>query len=156
MANPTDYEARAEIMWAGTLAHNNLFGMGRVADWGSHMIEHEISAIYNVAHGAGLAVVFPAWMKYVYGQDIQRFVQFAVRVWDVDFAFGEQERIALEGIERQKRFFKSLGLPVSLGDMQIPGDRLEEMAGKGTKSGPLGNFKKLHQEDVLKILQLAQ
>jgi alcohol dehydrogenase YqhD (iron-dependent ADH family) len=155
MADPTDYEASAEIMWAGTLAHNNLFGMGRTGDWASHGIEHEISAIYDVAHGAGLAVVFPAWLKYNYKQDVQRFVQFAVRVWGVDYAFGDPDRIALEGIERQKHFFKSLGLPVSLADMQIPGDRLEEMAAKAVMFGPIGQFKKLDKEDVHNILKLA-
>jgi alcohol dehydrogenase len=155
IADISDEEARAEILWAGTLAHNNLFGMGRIGDWASHMIEHEISAIYDVAHGAGLSVVFPAWMKYTYKADLQRFVQFAVRVWDVDFAFGEPERIALEGIERQKRFFKSLGLPVSLSDMQVPADCLEEMAGKAVMFGPIGQFYQLQKADVLKILQLA-
>ena len=113
------------------------------------------SAIYDVAHGAGLSVVFPAWLKYNYKQDIQRFVQFAVRVWDVDYSFGDPNRIALEGIERQKRFFKSLELPVSLTDMQIPGDRLGEMAAKAVLFGPIGQFKKLNQEDVHNILQLA-
>ena len=155
VANPEDYEARAEIMWAGTLAHNGLFGMGRLADWGSHMIEHEISAIYNVAHGAGLAVVFPAWMKYVCGLNLPRFTQFAMRVWDVDLALGDPERIALEGIERQKRFFKGLGLPVSLADLKIGGERLEEMAAKGTTYGTLGNFKKLDKDDIVSILKLA-
>jgi alcohol dehydrogenase len=154
--NLTDYEARAEIMWTGAIAHNGILGTGRLADWGSHNIEHEISGIYDVAHGAGLAVVFPAWMKYVYQEDIHRFIQFAVRVWDVDYAFGDPERIALEGIERLKRFFKGLGLPVSLKDMNIPDDRLVEMAEKGTKNGPLGNFKKLYKEDVLNILNLAR
>jgi alcohol dehydrogenase len=156
MANPEDYEARAEVMWVGTLAHNSLFGMGRIGDWASHNIEHEVSAIYDIAHGAGLAVVFPAWMKYVYRQDVQRFVQFAVRVWGVDDAYGDPERIALAGIERQKSFFKSLGLPVALSDLNIGGDRLAEMAAKGVKFGPLGNFLKLQQEDILKVLQLAQ
>src|SRR5690606_2127475 len=86
MEKPDDYDARAEIMWAAAIAHNGLLGTGREEDWGSHMIEHEISGIYDVAHGAGLAVVFPAWMQYVYKTDLGRFVQFAVRVWDVDFA----------------------------------------------------------------------
>jgi hypothetical protein len=119
------------------------------------MIEHEMSGIYDVAHGAGLAVVFPAWMKYVYREDIQRFVQYAVRVWGVDYSFGEPERIALEGIARTKEFFSSIGLPVSLKEMNISGDRLEEMAQKATKDGSLGNFKKLDQADVLNILKLA-
>lgn len=156
LANPTDYEARAEIMWTGAIAHNNILGTGRLADWGSHNIEHEISGIYDVAHGAGLAVVFPAWMKYVYKEDLNRFIQFAVRVWDVDYAFGDPQRIALEGIERLQRFFKGLGLPASLKDMNIPDDRLEEMAKKATQNGPLGNFKKLYREDVLNILKLAR
>ena len=155
MENPTDYEARAEVMWTGAIAHNNILGTGRNADWGSHNIEHEISGIYDVAHGAGLAVVFPAWMKYVHKDDISRFVQFAVRVWDVDYAFGDQKRIALEGIERLKRFFAGLGLPVSLKEMNISDDRLDEMAEKATKNGPLGNFKKLNQADVLSVLKLA-
>lgn len=155
LAHPTDYEARAEIMWAGTLAHNGLFGMGRISDWASHMIEHEISAIYNIAHGAGLAVVFPAWMKYVYRLDVQRFAQFAVRVWNVDDAFEDPERVALEGIERQKRFFHQLGLPVSLGEMKIGAECLEEMAAKAVQYGKLGNFMKMDKDDVLSVLRLA-
>ncbi len=155
IADPCDYEARAEIMWAGTLAHNDLLSTGRQSDWASHNIEHELSAIYNVAHGAGLAVVFPAWMKYVYTEDLDRFVQFAVRVWGVDFAFGNPERIALEGIRRMKAFFQSIGLPVSLEELEVPDDRLVEMASKATKDGPLGNFKKLYKEDVIEILNLA-
>jgi len=127
-----------------------------LADWGSHNIEHEISGIYDVAHGAGLAVVYPAWLKYVYTVDINRFIQFAVRVWDVDYAFGDPERIVLEGIEQLKRFFKGMGLPVSLKEMNIPDDRLDEMAEKATKKGSLGNFKKMYQADVLNILKLAR
>jgi len=156
IANPTDYEARAEILWTGTIAHNGLLGAGRIEDWGSHMVEHEISGIYDVAHGAGLAVVFPAWMKYVYQEDMQRFVQFAVRVWGVDYAFSESERIALEGIERLKQFYQQIGLPVSLQELNIPEDRLDEMAEKATRNGPVGNFKKLSQADVMNILKLAK
>jgi len=155
IAEPQDYEARAEIMWAGAIAHNGLLGTGRTADWSSHVIEHEISGIYDVAHGAGLAVVFPAWMRYVYHEDVQRFVQFAVRVWDVDLAFGDAERIALEGIARMKDFYHRIGLPVSLGELPVPTDRLEEMAEKATRKGPAGQFKKLYEEDVLAILKLA-
>jgi alcohol dehydrogenase YqhD (iron-dependent ADH family) len=153
---PDNYAARAELMWAGTIAHNNLLGTGRTEDWGSHMIEHELSGIYDVAHGAGLSVVFPAWMQYVYKLNIQRFVQFAVRVWDVDFSCDLPERMALEGIRRMKSYFKEIGLPVSLKELGIPDDRLEEMAAKGTEAGPLGNFKKLYKDDVLEILRLAR
>src|SRR5690625_6035632 len=85
LENPTDYSARAEIMWAGTLAHNGLLDTGRIGDWATHMIEHEVSGIYDVTHGAGLTAIFSSWMRYVMNENIDKFVQFAVRVWDVDF-----------------------------------------------------------------------
>ena len=155
MANPNDYAARAEVMWTGAIARNSLLGTGRSADWATHMIEHELSGIYDVTHGAGLAVVFPAWMLYTYKEDLQRFVQFAVRVWDVDMAFADSEGIALEGIARMKRFFSSLGMPVSLKELNIGSERLEEMASKAVAYGPVGKFKELDQDGVLAILKLA-
>lgn len=154
--DPRNYAARAEIMWAGTVAHNDLLGTGRVEDWASHMIEHEISGIYDVPHGAGLAVVFPAWMKYVYRHNINRFAQFAVRVWNVEPDFASLEKTALAGIERLKEYFRSIGLPVTLKELGIPDDRLEEMAAKCTERGPVGNFVKLDKEDVLNILKMAR
>ncbi len=158
LKNPTDYNARAEVMWAGTVAHNDLLGTGRNQDWASHQIEHEISGIYDVAHGAGLAVVFPAWMEYVYKSNISRFVQFASRVWNVEIDFIHQERTALEGIERLKKFFSSIGLPVSLKEMGIGEDRLEEMADKCTDcgKGTAGGFVTLKRDDVLEILKIAR
>jgi hypothetical protein len=155
---PENYNARAEVMWAGTIAHNDLLGTGRIGDWASHDIEHEISGIYDVAHGAGLAVVFPAWMKYVYKHDINRFVQFAVRVWNVDMSFESLEKTALEGIERLTNFFKEIGLPVTLRELGITDDRLEEMAAKCTQSDAItvGNFVKLNKKDVFNILTLAR
>lgn len=158
LENPDNYEARAEIMWAGTIAHNDLLGTGREGDWASHNIEHEISGIYDVAHGAGLAVVFPAWMKYVYRHDIQRFVQFAVRVWNVEMSFDEPERTALEGIKRMKDFFRNIGLPVSMREMDISDDRLDEMASKctGSDTHTVGSFVKLDKKDVFNILTLAR
>ena len=158
LREPDNYEARAEIMWASTLAHNGLLSTGRTGDWASHQIEHELSGIYDVAHGAGLAVVFPAWMKYVFRRDVQRFVQFAVRVWNVEEDFFDPEGPALEGIRRMTEFFRSIGLPVTLRDLEIPDDRLKEMAEK-TKKGPdgtVGQFVKLTTEDVLNILKLAK
>ena len=158
LANPEDYSARAEIMWASTVSHNNLFGTGREEDWASHDIEHEISGIYDIAHGAGLAIVFPAWMKYVYKQDVQRFAQFAVRVWDVDYNFFNPEETALKGIEKLKEFFSSLGLPVSLKDAEIDDSRLEEMADKCTASDTktVGSFVKLNKQAVYDILTIAK
>jgi hypothetical protein len=104
LEEPENYQARAEIMWASTIAHNDLLSTGRIGDWASHAIEHELSGIYDVPHGAGLAVVFPAWMKYVYKEDVDRFVQFATRVWDVEMDFSNPERTALEGIYRLTQF----------------------------------------------------
>lgn len=141
LKDPQNYGARAQIMWAGTVAHGDLLGTGRIGDWASHNIEHELSGIYDVAHGAGLAVIFPAWMKYVYKENIARFAQFAVRVWDVEADFNNLEEVALEGIRRIENFFKSVGLPVTLGELGIPEDKLELMAEKCTERGPVGNFK---------------
>jgi len=150
-----DYAARAEVMWTGTIAHNNLLGTGREEDWSSHGIEHELSGIYDVAHGAGLAVVFPAWMNYVYQHDLERFAQFAVRVWGVDPDFKDLEWTARQGIKRTREFFSSIGMPVTLEELDIPADRLEEMAQKATENGPIGNFVNLDTEDVLNIYKSA-
>ena len=129
-----------------------------MGDWASHNIEHELSGIYDVAHGAGLAVVFPAWMKYVYKHDLNRFVQFAVRVWNVEEDFFNPEKTALEGIKKLEEFFISIGLGVYLEDLGIQDDRLEEMADKATNSNQrkLGNFVKLDKNDVYSILKLAK
>ncbi len=156
LQNPTGYDARAEIMWAGTLAHNDLLSTGRIGDWASHDIEHEISGIYDIAHGAGLAIVFPAWMKYVYKHDIPRFAQYANRVWNVDINTFNLEETALEGIKRTKEFFKSIGMPVSLKDADVPVDRIPEMAKKGAENGPLGQFVPLYEKDIAAILELAE
>ncbi|MCX6347846.1 MAG: iron-containing alcohol dehydrogenase [Actinobacteria bacterium] len=155
LEKPTDYAARAEIMWIGLVMHNGLFGAGREEDWGSHMIEHELSAMYDIAHGAGLSIVFPAWMKYVYKHDVNRFAQFAVRVFGAEAYFNDIERTALEGIKRLESFYKEIGLPTKLRDVNIPETMLEEMAKKGTSDGPLGNFVKLEKKDVLNILKMT-
>ena len=155
LEKPFDYAARAEIMWIGLTIHNGLFGAGRVEDWGSHQIEHELSAIYDIAHGAGLSIVFPAWMKYVYKHDINRFAQFAIRVFGAETYFDDIERTALEGIKRLKNFYKEIGLPTSLKDVNIPDMLLEEMAKKSTADGPFGNFVRLETKDVLSILKMT-
>ncbi|NLK21615.1 MAG: iron-containing alcohol dehydrogenase [Epulopiscium sp.] len=153
-----NYDAWAQVMWAGTIAHNNILSTGRVGDWGSHDIEHELSGIYDVAHGAGLAVVFPAWMKYVYKYDLDRFIQFAVRVWNTEQDYFNPEETALKGIKKLEEFFKSIGLPITLEGLGIKDDRLEEMADKATDSdqSTLGNFVKLTKKDVYNILKLAR
>jgi alcohol dehydrogenase YqhD (iron-dependent ADH family) len=153
-----NYDAWAEIMWSGTIAHNNLLDTGRVGDWASHDIEHELSGIYDVAHGAGLSVIFPAWMKYVYTQDVNRFAQFATRVWNVENSFWSAERTALEGIGKLQNFLKSIEMPSNLTQLGINDDRLEEMADKCTKSDTttVGNFVKLGKTDVSNVLKLAK
>lgn len=155
IANPNDYAARAEIMWCGTLAHNGLFDRGRIGDWGSHNIEHELSAMYDIAHGAGLSIVFPAWMKYVYKHDVGRFVQFATRVFDVDIAFTDLEAVALEGIRRLENFFKSIGLPTRLSDLNIDASKLEVMAKMAADRGQFGQFVPLGEQETLDIYKLA-
>lgn len=150
-----NYNVRAEIMWAGTIAHNDLLGTGRDQDWASHGIEHELSGIYDIAHGAGLAIIFPAWMKYVYKNDIKRFAQFAVRVFNVEPDLNDLERTALEGIERLKQFFSSVGLPVTLKEADIDDEHLEEMAEKCAGDGTIGGFTQLDKNDVLNIYKIA-
>ena len=155
IASPCDYASRSEIMWAGCIAHNDLLGTGRIGDWASHYIEHELSGMYDVAHGAGLATIFPAWMTYVYKHDIKRFVQFANRVWDVEICMDDLEGTAIKGIECMRNFFRSLDLPITLGELKIPNDRLAEIANKSTKDNPMGSFVKLYEKDVLEILLIA-
>jgi alcohol dehydrogenase YqhD (iron-dependent ADH family) len=152
MEEPENYSARAEIMWAGSIAHNDLLGTGRAGDFASHMIEHELSALYDIAHGAGLAIIFPAWMKYVYRYDLPRFAQFAERVWNVDDNYFSMERMALEAIKRMTDFFKELRLPTTLKEADLPAERFEEMAEKAVK---LGSIKKMTAEDIVKIFKLA-
>ncbi|HEY5586984.1 MAG TPA: iron-containing alcohol dehydrogenase [Ruminiclostridium sp.] len=156
LKDPQNYDIRAEIMWAGTLAHNNLLDTGRVGDWASHEIEHELSGIYDIAHGAGLSIVFPAWMKYVYRENIDKFVQFAIRVFDVDYSFDNKERIVIEMINRLEKWYKEMGLPTRLSDAGINDDKLVEMSKKALEGRlSLGNFKKLQSADVHEILKLA-
>lgn len=154
---PDNYDAQAQLMWAGTLAHNDTCGVGRLGDWASHQIEHELSAMYDVAHGAGLAVVFPAWMRYTMKNDVMRFARFAVNVFGCDMDFECPEKTALSGIVRYESFLKSIGMPVTLTELGAKKEDIPYMA-KNTKRGPdgkVGAFVKLDTEDVEKILRIA-
>lgn len=156
-----NYDAWAEIAFAGNIAHNGLLGLGRETDWASHAMEHELSAIYDVAHGAGLAVVTPAWMKYVHKVNLAMFMQFAVNVMGVEASYREPEAIALAGIERLKEFFVKIGLPVTMEELGIQERDFELMAKKATgfaygKERNIGGLKKLGWEDVLNIYNLAR
>ncbi len=152
MKEPNNYGARAEVMWAGSIAHNDFLGTGRAGDFASHMIEHELSAIYDIAHGAGLSIIFPSWMKYAYKYNVARFAQFAARVWNVDDNLFSMESMALEAIKRLLSFYKELGLPTTLKEADIPAARFEEMAEKAVK---LGNIKKTNAEDIVEIYKLS-
>lgn len=118
LAEPDNYDARANIMWAGTVAHNGTCGVGCEEDWASHGLEHEVSALYNVTHGAGLAVIFPAWLTYAAKHNVGKVAQFATRVWDVP-ASDDLQAVALEGISRFKTFLHSIGMPVSFKELGI-------------------------------------
>lgn len=155
-----NYDAWAEIALSGNIAHNGLLGLGREQDWASHKIEHELSAIYDVAHGAGLSVITPAWMKYVYKENLPMFEQFAINVMGVEKGSKSQEEIINDGIEKLKSFYKKLELPTSLKELNIDESNLELMAKKATnfKDGKeilVGGLKKLNWEDVLAIYNLA-
>ncbi|MBE5815127.1 MAG: iron-containing alcohol dehydrogenase [Clostridiales bacterium] len=158
MAKPDDYDARAEITWAGALAHNTLLDTGRVGDWASHKLEHELSALYDIAHGAGLAVMFPAWMKYVLPRGgARKLAQFARRVFAVGEAFATDEEAANEGILRLEAFYRSLGLPTTLGEMGIDGSRIPEMAARAVAmmGGRLGGFVPLDAPMAEEVYRLA-
>jgi len=152
-----DYNARAEIMWSGTIAHNNLLNTGRLGDWGTHTIEHELSAFYDIAHGTGLAILFPAWIKYVYQRDLQRFAQFAERMWNIDTNLFDLEESALLGIRSLEQFFTELGLPTRLSHININQSRFDEIASRATAGGTrlVGDVMQLNKEEVLKVLELA-
>jgi len=153
---PDNYIARANLTWAGTIAHNDSCGVGRASDWATHGLEHELSALYDVAHGAGLATMFPAWMKYVHETDLDLFVQFATRVWGVEDN-GNKKEVALKGIKALENFFSSIGLPVNfkeLGAKEEDIDKMVETLNINT-GGALGGFKRLNMEDARAIYKLA-
>jgi alcohol dehydrogenase YqhD (iron-dependent ADH family) len=150
-----NYDARSEIMWAGAIAHNNLLDTGRIGDWGSHPIGHELSALFDLAHGASLSIIFPAWIFYNIKEDTPRLARFAAKVWGVDGAFYDYEQAALEGVFRLKNFFRSIGLPVSFADAKLDLAKISEMAERVVRFGPVGNYRKLNKNDVEAIYRLA-
>ena len=161
MDKPDDYEARATLMWASSLSHNGLTGCGRDFMMRCHQIEHELSGMYDrVAHGAGLAVIFPAWAKYIYKNEkaLPRFCQFAQRVWGIEMDFEHPERTALAGIETCESFFKSLGMPVRLSELDVDDTKFDEMAEKCTFFGKrvLKDYIPLGKTEIIEIYNLAK
>ncbi len=153
-----NYDARANIMWAGMMAHNNSCGVGREQDWTSHAIEHELSAKYDCAHGAGLAVVMPAVFTYNLQHDVNRFAQIAVRVWGCQMDFNNPERTAKQGIEALRRFLISIGMPKNFEEIEAKEEDIEELAHIAcygdVNTGELGGFVSLNQKDVENIYRL--
>lgn len=158
LETPEDYDTWAEVMWTGTVAHNNILDTGRTADWASHDIEHELSGMFDIAHGAGLAIIVPAWMKYNLKHDVEKFAQWAERVFFVERDYNNPEKTALEGISRLEQHFKRMGMAVRLSEVGIKPDSFDEMADKATNGDTttLGSFVKLDKKAVLEILKLAE
>lgn len=156
MADPNNYDARANIMWTGMLAHNNVCGVGRVQDWASHHIEHELSALYDVTHGAGLAVIAPKWMRYVLEINPDKLVQFATRVWDIPLDEKDPKATALKGIEAFEKFLKSIDMPSTFAEIGAKEEDIEKMTDKllGSRKTE-GNYVKLTKKDVIAIYKSA-
>ncbi|MBF1361064.1 MAG: iron-containing alcohol dehydrogenase [Mogibacterium diversum] len=157
--DPKNYEARAEVMWAGSLSHNGLTGCGNGGDdFATHRIEHEISGMFDVAHGAGLAAIWGSWARYVLDDCLPRFKQFATNVWNVEDS-GDCREVALEGIARTEDFFKSIGMPISLNDfgVELTDEVIDELAEKCEKAvgGKVGAAKVLYRDDFKKIYRMA-
>lgn len=153
LANPENYEARSNLMWDSTMALNRVIGCGKKQDWNSHMIEHSLSGFYDIPHGAGLAIVFPNWMRYVRHTCIGKFVRFAKNVWHVDCTGKTDDEIALAGIQAVQDYFKKIGAPTTLTEVGIPAERIPEIAAK-VELTP-GGYAPLTHEDVVEILKMA-
>ena len=156
---PDSYDAQAQLMWGSTIAHNETLGVGRVSDFGSHQIEHELSALYDVPHGAGLAVVFPAWMRYQLSKNPMRFAQFAVRVYGCSMDFEHPERTALAGVEAHEAFLREIGMPVTLHELGARTEDIPALAAKTKKTNletmTTGGAFPMTTQDVEAILHLA-
>lgn len=156
IAEPDNYQARANIMWAGTVAHTNIVGVGREQDWNSHGIEHELSALYDCAHGAGLAVIMPAWMEFVYKHNVMRFAQVAVRVWGCPMDYENPENTALEGILCFRHFLRSIGMPINFAELGAHEEDIPVLVDKfGIGDGKTVGFVHLSAEDIASIYRLA-
>lgn len=156
IADPKNYEARANIMWAGTQAHNNITGVGRAQDWGTHHLENQLSTFYGCSHGSGLGILFPSWMRYAYKIDVMRFAQFANRVWGVQMNFENPEETALTGIEKYQDWIKSMHLPTTISEIGGKEEDIPAMVDDMFNGAPNhGNFLPLTREIAAEIYKMA-
>ena len=156
MKDPMNYVARSEVMWAGSLSHNDLTGLGRAGDWASHQLEHELGGYYDVAHGAGLASVWGAWARYVFKADVMRFARYGVNVWGLAMNYDNPEETALEAIRVTEEYFTSIGMPVTIKELlgkEISDEVIAELAQKCTYFGKrkIGSFVVLDKPQIIDI-----
>lgn len=161
MRNPEDYRHRAQIMWAGSLSHNDLMECGSAKDFATHRLEHELSAMFDVTHGAGLAAIWGSWARFVMPGNEARFARFAVNVMGVDNDFTDMRRTAEKGVEAMESFFKQIGMPTSIHQLlgrEITDEEIEEMARRASHDGgiTLGNIKVLRRDDMVAIYHMAK
>lgn len=152
--NPADYDSRAQLAWCATLALNGSTAIGRnFGDWSSHTLEHSLSVFYDIAHGAGLAIMFPAWMKYVYKNNISKYVRFAEKIFDIKT--GSDDERALKGIEELKKFYRRIGAPVSLKEIGIAEKDINKLVDNASIRIPLGRARQLFKNDIEEIFRIA-
>ena len=161
LENPEDYDARAELMWAGSLSHTGLTGTGRIGDFACHKIEHELGGLFDVAHGAGLAAIWGSWARFVYKHDIPRFAQFAVRVMGCQMNYEDPEKTAIEGIEKLEDFYRRMKMPTNLRELgleNVTDEQIREMAWKCTNGDTMkvGAFVPLTSAEIETILKMAR
>lgn len=157
LADPNNYDLRSEVMWMGTIAHNDTLGIGREQDWGTHDMGHEISGMYDTTHAFSMAIMLVAWMRYVYRHDVDRFVRYAKYAFGINVEGRDKEEVALEAIDRTEQFMKSIGMPTRLSDIDIDDSKFEEMADKALIGKEyIGNFVRMKKEDIIKVYELAK
>lgn len=159
IAHPDNYEARATLMWASSLSHNDLTGCGKIRKFPVHKLEHPVSALHDsISHGAGLSVLFPAWAQFVMKYDIPKFAQLANRVWDCPMDFDHPERTALAGIEAMKRYFTEIGMPTHMSELGLTPDEYDAIIDLTTKGGtrPVKSYIDLGPQEIRAIYALAE
>ena len=161
LKNPEDYRYRAQIMWGGSLMHNGLTGCGVADDWATHQLEHELSGMFDVTHGAGLAAIWPSWARYTMHENLRRFVRFAVNVMDVPNDFTDPEGTALKGIEAMECFYHAIGMPINIKELigkDVTDEEIREMTRKCSRDyqRTVGCLKVLKAEDMEAIYRMAR